>query len=561
MKPLAGWLRGMVLVLGLFGLCLFAAAPAGAQSVAELEKKTSEWPMYHHDLAGTRFSPLDQITTRNMKSLALKWIFQTGNVDEGLNVTPIVVDGVMYVTTGGFKTDIFALDAKTGRMKWRTTYENAANVPLCCGTLNRGVAVGHGKVYYLSLDAHLVAFDAKTGQQLWKTQIVDFADGFSNTSPPILVKNLVIAGIAGAEFPVRCFLDAYDAETGKRVWRFYTIPGPGEPGNETWGGDSWQYGGGSTWLPGTYDPETNLIYWGIGNPAPFFYGDVRPGDNLYTTSLVALDADTGKLKWYFQHIPHDVWDFDSMNEPILVNTTIGGKAVKAVVQVHKNGYVYALDRVTGKPLYATQYVKKINWTKGLTTDFKPIPDVVPTPEGATIWPSLVGGKNWNHAAYNPKLGLIFIPGMDAPMIAISQKQEPKKGLFYLGGEYKMLPGDGPAGFVSAIDAKTGKTVWRNDTKYPQMSSVLATAGDLVFYGDPDGTFVALDARTGKELWSINTGAGHRASPISYLVDGKQYIAVPSGWGGGTAMADLPSAWPEMKNFTKGDAIVVFGLPD
>jgi alcohol dehydrogenase (cytochrome c) len=388
----------------------------------------------------------------------------------------------------------------------------------------------------------------------------DHEEGHAFTSPPLIVKDKAIMGTVTGELPTRGFIDAYDIETGKRVWRFYTIPGPGEPGHDTWGGDSWQYGCGPAWLPGTYDAALHLVYLGIGNPCPMFSGDERPGDNLYTNAIVALNPDTGKLHWYFQVIPHDVWDYDTTSEMILVDTEVHGKPAQALLHANKNGYFYALDRTNGQLLYATPFIARINWTTGLDATGRPGLGVFPTlDKGVDICPSAFGAKSWNHMAYHPALGQVYIPATDMCQQVIRLQTQPSKGVVYFGGKGRVL-GDGAHGVLEALDVRTGEIRWQYRSTYPLLASVLATGGGLVFTGDVEGNALAFDAAHGKLLWSFPTGSGLRGSPISYAVGGKQYIAVPSGWGGVTA-GGLPEAFPALAGAPRGSTLFVFGLAE
>jgi alcohol dehydrogenase (cytochrome c) len=548
---------GFAALLGLVG-----GAPGADVTYDRLlnaDKEPQNWLTYYGNYRGWRYSALDQINTTNVKRLVVKWAFQTGP-DENFQVTPLVVDGVMYLTNE--KNHVFALDAATGKMLWRySSYKlpDPGKMPIRIygAGISRGVSLAKGKVLMGTLDAHLLALDAGTGKLLWEVQVGDYEEGQGFTSPPLIVKDKAVIGVLTSEFPTRGFIDAYDIETGKQVWRFRTIPGPGEPGNETWGGDSWRYGCGAASMPGTYDPELNLVYIGTAQPCPMLDGEVRPGDNLYTSTILALDPDTGKLNWYFQPNPHDLWNYEALDERILVDIEHQGRPVKALLQANKNGYFYALDRTSGRFLFAKPFVARINWTKGLDEKGRPIPGIVPTREGVVTCPSAWGAKNWNHTAYSPQTGYAYIPVIDMCMQTKLVRQKPRKGVLYLGGEGGFL-GEGAHGLLEAIDVKTGDVRWRYRSRYPMLASVLATGGGLVFTGDPEGNALAFDASSGNRLWAFHTGSGHRGSPITYAVGGKQYLAVPSGWGG-VAANFISQAFPELGDATRGSTLFVFGL--
>ena len=548
---------GILVLLGLTG----GAFSQGVtyERLLNADKEPHNWLTYYGSYKGWRYSSLNQINTTNVKRLVVKWAFPTGP-DKGMQATPIVVDGIMYLANA--QNSVFALDAANGRLLWRFNYElpEEKKMPMSAiwGRQSRGVSVANGKVLMGTLDSYLVAVDAKTGKLLWKTPAADAEEGRGFTSPPVIVKDKAIVGLATLEFPGRGFIDAYDIETGKLSWRFYTIPGPGERGNETWGpGDAWKYGCAAAWLPATYDPELNTVYMGTGQPCPDHDGDVRPGDNLYSDSIIALDPDTGSMKWYFQTIPHDVWDLDTTNELVLVDTEIQRKPVKALFQANKNGYFYALDRTDGRLLYATPFVSRINWTKGLDPRGRPVPGVAPTPEGAVVCPTVAGGKSWNHMAYSPQRGYVYIPATDMCVEVKVVRVKPRTGVLYVGGEWGNFSEHDPQGALVAIDVKTGEKKWEYRAKYPMPSSVLATAGGLVFTGDLEGNALAFDDANGVVLWKFNTGSGHRGSPIAYAVNGKQYIAVPSGlappWG--------PAGWiaPKLGDMPQTSTLFVFGL--
>jgi alcohol dehydrogenase (cytochrome c) len=374
-----------------------------------------------------------------------------------------------------------------------------------------------------------VALDARSGRVLWEKEIADYKEGYSATAAPLAAKGKVLVGVAGAEFGTRGFVRAYDAATGESLWRFNTVAAPGEPGGETWGGDSWQRGGGSTWVTGTYDPELNLTFWGTGNPGPDIDGDVRPGDNLYTCSLVALDADTGKLKWYYQFTPHDTHDWDAIADPVLVDLVVKGRKVKAVVQADRNGFFYAIDRTNGKLLHARPYTK-VDWATGMDANGRPIvvPGKEPSEEGTKACPGLGGGHNWSATAYSPQTQLFYFHSTDGCNLFYKRKQEYRVGQWYQASTNDATPAEPSSGSVVAIDPATGETRWKWEMVSPSPAGMLATAGGLVFTADGQGYFVALDARTGKPLWHFQTGGSIIAPPITYSLKGKQQIAVANG---------------------------------
>ena len=524
----------------------------------------ADWPSYGGTQLAWRYSALDQISTSNVKKLVPVWQFQTGDYAQGLQATPIVIDGVLYLSTT--HSQVFALDATTGKMIWQYKY------PLPRGAggniQNRGVAVGEGKVFVGTYDDYVVALDQKTGAESWKVAIADSSQcGCSITGAPLFVKDKVITGIAGGDGAFRGFLTALDAKTGRFAWRFYTIPGPGEKGNETWKGDSWKYGGGATWMTGSFDPDLNMVYWGVGNAASDMYaGDRSSGEegaNLYTASVVALDADTGKIKWHFQEIPKDVWDYDSAYECVLIDREVRGRMRKLLFHINKSGYAWVLDRTNGEFIGAFPIVDNHTWLSGMTEDGKILGRVEPVEGKPTlICPGPDGGKSWNQVAFSPRTGLMYTPTLEICSDSVAREQEPVEGRVFLGGTWShRAPAEGPAySHIDAYNPVTGKRVWSVRYKYALLASMLATAGDLVFTGDPEGNFFALDARTGEKLWSYQTGGGNRGSAISYSVNGRQYIATPTGWGS-IAGRSLSSIWPEAENFRPGSTLIVFALPE
>lgn len=513
------------------------AAPAAAEGEAlsgvtnemllDAQNRPDVWIHYAKNYEGWRHMPVDQINRENVKRLVPKWSYQTGVSGGGFETSAVLFDGRMFITTP--QSHLICVDARTGKELWRYDHALPEGVNLCCGPVNRGVGILGNTVYWVSLDAHLMAFDAKTGLQLWDRTVADYRASYSLTLAPMVIDDMVIVGIAGAEYGIRGFIEAFDAKSGESRWKFYTIPGPGEPGSETWEGDSWMNGGGSAWLTGTYDPELDLLYWGVGNPSPDFNGDVRKGDNLYSNSILALRAKTGELVWHFQASPHDVFDWDGVSEPILVNETIKGREVKALVQANRNGYVYALDRTNGEFLYASPY-SKATWA---VMNEKGIPVLNPElmkSKQVHVCPGIFGGKNWQPAAYSPKTHMIYIPEMERCSTYSSLDVTFRRGLPYYGGTLVMDGLESAKGSVKAMDVRTGEIKWTFDTKLPNWAGLLTTAGGLVFGGSPDGYLNAFNDETGEVLWRYQTGSGVFAPPTSYVIDGKQYIGLASGWG-------------------------------
>jgi alcohol dehydrogenase (cytochrome c) len=498
------------------------------QRLQAAQGEPGTWLLYGKNYAAWRYAESDQINASNVGKLAPAWSFQSG-VSGKFETTPIVDKGLMYIT--GPSNHAWALDLKTGRPFWHHSTPVPKGVNLCCGQVNRGFAALGDRLFKVTVEAGVVALDAKTGKKVWETKIDEYKHGYSATVAPLAIKGLVIVGIAGAEFGTRGFLDAYDAETGKRVWRFWTVPAPGEPGGDTWGGnDSWKRGGGSTWITGSYDPELNVIYWGTGNPGPDFNGDVRPGDNLYTCALVALDADTGKLKWHYQFTPHDVHDWDATSDPVLLDLDHQGRKVKAVMMANRNGYYYALDRTNGKLLAAKAYTK-VSWADGINLSTgKPnlIAGQEPTEEGNRSCPTIGGGHNWQATAYSPMTNLYYFNTTDGCQLYYKYEQEYVDGLWYQASTVGPIAGEPSSGSIVALKPATGDVAWRFELTSGPTSGLLATKGNLVFGGDREGYVFALDALTGKVLWRYQTGGVVIAPPITYEFGGRQYIAVAAG---------------------------------
>jgi alcohol dehydrogenase (cytochrome c) len=528
------------------------------ERILNARSEPENWLTYYGAYNGQRYSPLDQINTENVKRIGPAWIFQAGasGIIAGASTysfeaAPIVVDGVMFLS--GWDGWVWALDAKTGIEIWRYKHAVPFDVSLCCGNVNRGVAVAQGKVFFVTANAHVLALDATTGKRVWDKTYGDVRAGESATVAPLVVKNMVIVGSSGGEFGVRGHLDAFDLETGEHQWRCYMIPKPGEPGSETWpsDGEAWARGGANCWLTGTFDPETNLLYVGTGNPAPDFDGGVREGDNLYTDSIVAVDVDAGQIRWHYQCTPHDVWDYDSIAECILFESD--GR--KLLGHFDKNGYFFVLDRTNGELVQITPFVDRITWG-AITRDGQVTAKVYPDEEGVPVhfYPGPAGAKEWTHAAYSPRTELFYVPVQDVGATATRRRREFKESIPYWGAGVQ-VDIEEAVGSVSAFDVN-GEEKWRWRNELPMCASVLATGGDLVFAGEPSGEFNALDARTGELLWQFQCGSGHHSSPTTYMVDGRQYIAVPVGWGG-WAEGFLPG----MLGAGHGSALIVFALPE
>ena len=513
----------------------------------------NEWLMYGHDYSNNRYSALDQINTSNVSQLAPRWIFQTGIVASFEN-TPVVYNGVMYVTTA--YNHLFALNARTGRLVWRYDHKLGTTI-FCCGPVNRGVALGYGTVYMATLDAQLVALDAATGKIKWTKQVADPTLGYSMTLAPLVYKNLVIVGTSGAEYGIRGFVQAYDARTGAPLWRWYAIPSTGWEGK--WATttpegedlhrniaaekaafpkykDAWTRGGGSMWMTPAVDPQLNYIYMGIGNPSPDLDGSIRPGDNLYTESIVAVNAANGELVWYYQEVPHDVWDLDQASPPLLFNVTVGGQTIPAVGAAGKTGWFYVLDRRTGQRiLRSEEFVRH----ESLFAQ--------PTAQGVRMLPGANGGTEWSPSSYSPQTQMVYVAALEQPMTYATHFAPYQKGKLWLGSAFTSIPGERQYGTFTAIGVDTGKVAWQKQVDEPMMGGSLATAGGLVFTGEGNGNFDAFDAKTGQLLWQFQAGAGVNAAPMAFALDGQEYVAVAAG-------GNFQLSYPY------GDAVIIFGLP-
>jgi alcohol dehydrogenase (cytochrome c) len=557
--------------VGLFALavCTIVSVPAAAQEVtpgriAHAAKEPENWLTFYGNYRAWSYSSLNQIRRDNVRRLLPAWTFPTGGRG-GLESAPIVADGKLYLEDQG--NNVFALDAATGRLIWNYTYNVAKDARPGNGRA-RGLAIGLGMLFLGSRENRLIALDANTGKQVWNIEIENSRKcGCGISSAPLLVKDKVITGVTGGESAHRGYISAFDAKTGQLAWRFYTIPEPGQPGSETWTGEAWKLGGGSSWFTGSYDPELNLIFWGVGNPSSDLYGGDRLGANLYTDSLVALDADTGKLRWYFQETPHDVYDYDSDPEPVLVDVQQNGQTRKLIIHSSKNGFAYVIDRETGKFVRGFPYVDTVTWTKGLDKDGKPIEPVMAEAgkiqKDYLFCPGTQGGRNRNHSAYSPLTGLWYTTALEVCSRLTPQPQhEIKEGESFWGGLREETLNPNAVPHIAAFDPMTGKKVWSFPTKYFNASSLLATAGGLIFGGDIEGNAFALDDKTGEKLWSFNTGSRIASPAVSFAVNGRQYIAIGSG-GGSLIEARAPLYWPEAKNHIGQEAstLFVFALPE
>lgn len=536
-------MRRRLMALGVMLVCCRLASPALAQDARADANSTTvnvspqalamqpvgaNWLSYNGDYTGRRYSKLDQINRKNVEQLRAQWVFHAPN-SRALEVTPVAVDGLMIVTSAN---DAYALDAQTGRVIWHYSR------PITEGLIddasqhhNRGVGVLGSKVYMLTDNAHLLCLDARSGHLLWDVAYTDGNRNYGATGAPLIVHNKVIVGTSGGDDGVRGFLAAYDADTGKQAWRFWTIPGPGEFGSESWPGDMYKHGGATTWMPGTYDPELNTLYWGTSNPAPDFDGGPRPGDDLYTDCVLALDPDTGKLKWYFQFTPHDLYDYDAAETPVLIDAVYQGQPRKLLVEANRNGYFYVLDRANGKFLSAVPFSENLNWAKGIDDKGRPIRSgLQPTPEGTRVCPGFNGATNWYSPAYNPETQLFYFLAQEDCTIFLLKPEEfaPGKTYYSTGARHSPEDRHQKTLLAYALDGKT--PAWR----YVQASGghsaagVMTTAGGLIFFGDDAQSFEALDAQSGKPLWHFNTGQSMQASPMSYAVNGKQFVSIAAG---------------------------------
>lgn len=523
--------------LALLTMCV--AVPSFAQvpyeRIKNADAEPQNWLTYGGNYGSQRFSGLKEITPKNVASLRVAWAYQLrgGGVMES---SPIIVDGILYVTEP--PSNVTAIDARTGKPLWHYVPPVPRDfVPVGLFPTNRGVAVLDDKVYLATIDDHLIALDAKSGVVRWNSLIADKAEGYAITQAPLAINGKIVVGVGGGEAGAHGFLSCFDAKDGKLLWKTYTVPlSDSDPGADTWADGSWSNGGGTTWNTGSYDPELNLVYWGTGNPAPDWNGEGRMGDNLFTCALIALDADTGKMKWYFQFTPHETHDWDAAEPPILFNATLSGKPRKLLAQANRNAFYYVLDRVTGEFLTGVPFAKQ-TWAKGLDAKGRPIKEapekIEPSVEGTRVWPSLTGAINWTSPCYSPLTGLFYVNAREgyADYIKGEPKMAPGNSVGVIGGGGgggRMSAGDDTTTNIRALEATTGKLKWEHKMVGDSWTGTLVTAGGLVFSADVAGNFFALNADTGESLWHLLLGSSVRSNPVSYAVDGKQYIVDSAG---------------------------------
>lgn len=534
------------------------AGPVNKDQLLAGLSNPADWLLYGGNYGNFRHSPVEDLTPETVKYLQVAWSFPTGTLGQ-FEVSPTIHDGIMYVSSSYNR--LFALDPRTGEIFWRYDHQYPEDLRLCCGPVNRGVAISGDLVLMATLDARLIAFNRLSGEIVWNVELANYAEGFSATSMPMIVNNLAIIGIAGGEFGVRGFFDAYNVDTGELVWRHYTVPEEGEPGAETWAGDSYKSGGAPAWTSGAYDPDTNILYWTTGNPSPDWNGDLRAGDNLFSNSIIALNPDTGERLWYFQFTPHDVWDYDGNTQIFLTDVTRDGETRKAIVQANRNGYFYILDRTDGSFISAAPYLEQVNWAT-IDENGRPVvdPNAMPQEEpDHRVCPGNMGGMNgaWS-GALNPDLGLAYIPAVESCQMFQKGIVAFIKGQPFMGGLPLLTDVEAGAAYgdLSAIDINTGEVKWRYKDPDPMMGGVASTAGGVIFTGNQGGYALALDAKTGAKLWKFKMGGGMRSQPVVYKIDGRSYVAIGSGnWNTLAAFTGGPINIPE------GGNLFVFALPE
>ena len=554
-------------------LCAFALAGAAtlapAQPLSALASDAAtpgDVTTYGMGWSLQRHSPLKQITPANVKKLAPVWNLSLDNSTNASN-QPLVIDGTMYVAS---HTHTMAIDALSGRQKWRTAIELPADIAgyLCCGIHTRGMAALDGVLYRTTIDAHVLAISMADGKVLWKQKAADYKDGYSMTHAPLIAGGVLITGISGGEYGSRGFLDGWDLKTGEKKWHRWTTAGPGEPGGDTWKPDAYKTGGAPTWLTGSYDPQLDLVYWGTGNGGPW-NAAARGADSLYIGSVLAIRPATGEIVWHYQFSPGDPYDYDGVNELVLADLPIAGKTTKVLMQANRNGFFYVLDRTNGKLISGTQFARKVNWASGIDmANGRPIDSPMTAMVRKTeemkdfieVWPSAFGGKNWMPMSYDPGRKLVFLNSIDLGMKVKYVKQERPGGPnWYLGLELGgfVAPDDGNRGALVAWDPVAGKAVWRTLNKSPFWAGVLSTASGVVFTGSQSGQFLAFDAKTGKQLWSFQTGSGISGLPIAWERNGREYVTVLSG---SAHVYGALAGDPDTANVPAGGSVWTFALP-
>ena len=571
-------LAGAISLVAFLAAANVSARPVTDADIANDGKATDSVVTYGLGTQGQRFSPLDQVNTETVSKLIPAWAYSFGGEKmRGQESQPVIHDGTIFVT--GSYSRLFALDARTGQHKWSYEARLPDGIMPCCDVINRGAALYDNLVIFGTLDAKLVALDRDTGKVVWKKELEDYKAGYSFSAAPMIVKGKVITGVSGGEFGIVGKVEARDAKTGELIWSRPTVEGHmgtlngkdnGITGttNASWPGDMWKSGGAATWLGGTYDPETNLIFYGTGNPAPW-NSHTRPGDNLYSSSTLAIDPDTGKIVWHYQTTPHDGWDFDGVNELVSFDLEKDGKVIKAGAKADRNGFFFVLDRTNGKFISATPFVTKTTWATGFDSAGRPkfVPENRPGApaaegKGKSVFsaPAFLGAKNWMPMAYSPDTKLFYVPANEWGMDIWNEPVTYKKGAAYLGAGFTIKPlYDDYIGALRAIDPATGKIVWEYKNPAPLWGGVLTTKGNLVFTGTPEGFLKAFDAKTGKELWKFQTGSGVVGVPVTWEMDGEQYVAVVSGWGGAVPLWGGEVA-KKVKNISQGGMLWVFKLP-
>lgn len=496
---------------------------------AVVQPQPGDWPTYHGQLSGNRHSSLTQITPANISSLSMRWMYTVPGAGN-LEVTPVVIDGIMYVTASN---SCFALNAATGEMLWQFRRERTKGmVGDAASNINRGVAVLGRRLFMVTDNAHLLALDRATGKLEWETTMADYRENYGATSAPLVVGDLVVSGTSGGDEGIRGFVAAFSAETGKEAWRFWTVPKRGEPGSETWKGKDIDHGCASTWLTGTYDASSGLLFWTSGNPCPDYNGDERVGDNLYSDSVLALEAKTGKLVWHYQFTPHDLHDWDAQQTPMLVDADWQGARRKLLLQASRNGFFYVLDRTNGKLLLARPFVEKLTWARGIGQDGRPelVPGTDPTPGGVRACPAVEGATNWMSTAFDSRLGYFFVSALEKCSWYVKTDEDWRAGQSFYGGATRDIPEEPGQKVLRAIDYRTGRIVWSHvqSGKAHTWGGVLSTASGLVFFAEDNGAFSGFDSASGKRLWSFGANQNWKASPMSYLIGGNQFVSVAAG---------------------------------